>query len=322
MLSMAMIVFLFVIHIGSSPSGVAALDVSPEGRTPTRTLGGVLRCDPEVMKPSDKTPEDVNKVRPADINVIAAMGDSFTTAARARNYVEDPHNVYPGNSYFIGGDETLEKHITVANILRAFNPRIVGMSHGSGYGGAGFNVAVNGRTSRDIPNQAEELIRRMKAKGVRLREDWKLISIFMGTNDLGELNCYLGEMPISRDVYKMKLAEGISVLRRNLNRTIVSIMPIWNPQLAIDAKSLIEQGSRRECGKDSVTKRDALSKEYRMAAYELQNERNFDHKDFTVVVQSFMDDVKDAFRNYGNAVVGKFLWNNLIEPVGRKNDKG
>uniref|UniRef100_A0A0K0DGF2 SGNH_hydro domain-containing protein n=1 Tax=Angiostrongylus cantonensis TaxID=6313 RepID=A0A0K0DGF2_ANGCA len=214
------------------------------------------------------------------------------------------------------------------HILRIFNPGIIGMSHGIGYDNTVFNVAVSGRTSMDIPRQAEELIHRMKAKGVRLRDDWKLISIFIGTNDLGELRCHLKEKPISRDVYKTKLEEGIGLLRSNLSRTIVSIVSMWNPQLTIDAKSLIDEGWAMFFVLFYV-----FYVEDPFSFYE----RRFDHKDFTVVVQGFMDDIRDAFRNksgeydksfyasdvfhlskYGNAVLGKFLWNNLIEAVGRK----
>ncbi|KHJ75467.1 hypothetical protein OESDEN_24917 [Oesophagostomum dentatum] len=46
-----------------------------------------------------------------------------------------------------------------------------------------------------------------------------------------------------------------------------------------------------------MEKRDALCTEYRKVAYEIQNERHFDSKDFTVVVQGFMDEIYDAFRN-------------------------
>ncbi|VDL66190.1 unnamed protein product [Nippostrongylus brasiliensis] len=95
-----------------------------------------------------------------------------------------------------------------------------------------------------------------------------------------------------------------------------------------------------ECGDDYIRKRDKLTEEYRKILYALQDEKKFDHEDFTVVVQSFMDDIYDAFRNsrgvydktfygadvfhiskYGNAVLGKFLWNNLLEPVGKKTTK-
>ncbi|KAK6038809.1 hypothetical protein COOONC_23686 [Cooperia oncophora] len=95
-----------------------------------------------------------------------------------------------------------------------------------------------------------------------------------------------------------------------------------------------------QCGKDNLKKRDALTEEYRKVSYEIQNEKKFDHPDFTVVVQGFMDDIMDAFRNkegkydksfyaadmfhlskYGNAVLGKFLWNTMLEPVGKKTTK-
>ncbi|PIO56974.1 hypothetical protein TELCIR_21625, partial [Teladorsagia circumcincta] len=51
-----------------------------------------------------------------------------------------------------------------------------------------------------------------------------------------------------------------------------------------------------ECG-DTIKKRDALTEEYRKVLYEIQNEKKFDDQDFTVVVQGFMDDISDAFRN-------------------------
>uniref|UniRef100_A0A8L8KIX3 SGNH_hydro domain-containing protein n=1 Tax=Heligmosomoides polygyrus TaxID=6339 RepID=A0A8L8KIX3_HELPZ len=110
--------------------------------------------------------------------------------------------------------------------------------------------------------------------------------------------------------YKKKIEDGISLLQKHLNRTIISIVSIWNSELVYDV------------------------------VYEIQNEKKFERSDFTVVVQGFMDDIHDAFRNvngkydksfygsdvfhlskYGNAVMGKFLWNNLLEPVGNKTTK-
>ncbi|KJH48552.1 GDSL-like protein [Dictyocaulus viviparus] len=306
------------------------------------TIGGELHCNPEMMKPSPTIPDDVNRVRPADIKVIGAMGDSITLALESINYDDDPYDVYPGNSYITGGDGTLKEHITVANILRLFNPNIIGMSYGSGKNdNSSFNVAVVGQTSIDIPRQARDLIQRMRTRGVDLANDWKLISIFIGINDLGGRQC-LTEEQIDRTVYKEKLEEGINILRKNSNRTIVSIISMWNPRLILDAESLITKGEGMQCGDSHnfIARREHLYKEYRKVVYELQNEKRFDHKDFTVVVQGFLDEVKDAYRNkngeydksfygrdiyhlskYGNAVVGKFLWNSLLEPVGRKTTK-
>lgn len=52
------------------------------------------------------------------------------------------------------------------------------MSRGTGSENTGFNVAVSGMTSLDIPRQAQDLVDRMKKKGVRVNksienEIWK-----------------------------------------------------------------------------------------------------------------------------------------------------
>ncbi|KAK6040571.1 hypothetical protein COOONC_21925 [Cooperia oncophora] len=113
-----------------------------------------------------------------------------------------------------------------------------------------------------MPRQAQDLIDRMKNKGIRMAEDWKLITIFIGTNDLGKLLCVNRETT-SREEYKSKIEEAISLLRSNTKRTIVSIVSIWNSQLIYDAASLIASGTRMQCGDDNLKKRDALTEEYR-----------------------------------------------------------
>ncbi|KIH68433.1 hypothetical protein ANCDUO_01218 [Ancylostoma duodenale] len=44
------------------------------------------KCDAELMKPSKTVPTNVNSVRPADIKVVMALGDSLT-----RGIVENSH---------------------------------------------------------------------------------------------------------------------------------------------------------------------------------------------------------------------------------------
>ncbi|PIO57376.1 hypothetical protein TELCIR_21217, partial [Teladorsagia circumcincta] len=76
-------------------------------------------------------------------------------------------------------------------ILRKFNSAIVGASRGEGLYNTELNVAVSGRTSLDLPRQALDLIDRIRNrldKG-RLLNDWKLVTIFIGTNDIGKLRC-------------------------------------------------------------------------------------------------------------------------------------
>ncbi|CAJ0590078.1 unnamed protein product [Cylicocyclus nassatus] len=74
------------------------------------------------------------------------------------------------------------------------------------------------------------------------------------------------------------------------------------------------------------------------AVYEIQDERNFDAKDFTVVVQGFLEGAENAvidesgnydsafytkdlkqLTKYGYELIAKAYWTSLLEPVGKKN---
>ena len=68
-------------------------------------------------------------------------------------------------SLFLGGDEDWRTVLTVPNILREFNPRLVGFSTGSDRsksGVKGLNVAKNFAVSSELESQAEELISKIK----------------------------------------------------------------------------------------------------------------------------------------------------------------
>ncbi|EYC21574.1 hypothetical protein Y032_0019g3905 [Ancylostoma ceylanicum] len=205
------------------------------------SVGGFFDCDRDSMKPSPSDPDDVNKVRPADIKSIGALGDSITAGYKSKNFDYEPDGTYMGNSFITGADEPLEQHATIANILRKFNPNLEGLSYSIPAERAGFNVAFPGANSSQLPTQAETLVELFRKEEV---------------------------------------------------------------------------------------------------AYEIQNERNFDSSDFTVVAQGFMDElsepVKDAngaynkkfyasdlfhLSKYGNAVLALHLWNCLLEPAGKKNQK-
>ncbi|PIO72617.1 hypothetical protein TELCIR_05447 [Teladorsagia circumcincta] len=120
-------------------------------------------CDAELMKPSKKIPTNVNSVRPADIKVVMALGDSLTAANGAG--AEDPLGVvlqYRGLAFQAGGDKTLDEHATIPNILRKYNPNLFGYSNGIGspnvWEVAKLNVAMPGAEAKDLPGQAQQLV--------------------------------------------------------------------------------------------------------------------------------------------------------------------
>lgn len=101
-----------------------------------------------------------------DIDIIAAVGDSLTSATAANSaalwevLVENR-----GVAWCIGGQDTWRTHLTLPNILKVFNPRLFGYSLSDSFNvhrAAQFNVAENIATTSDMPYNAVKLVRRMR----------------------------------------------------------------------------------------------------------------------------------------------------------------
>ncbi|CAB1330403.1 unnamed protein product [Coregonus sp. 'balchen'] len=107
------------------------------------------------MSPSPTVPTSVELVKAADIKVIAALGDSLTTAIAANgSTILSVPVEYRHVSWSIGGYGTYQDVITLANIFKLFNPELLGPAptwtlHGypTSINETGFNFAVTGHNS-------------------------------------------------------------------------------------------------------------------------------------------------------------------------------
>ncbi|XP_076815182.1 phospholipase B1, membrane-associated-like [Clavelina lepadiformis] len=314
--------------------------------TGSNDFGINLQCSPK--------PTTVHQLRPQDIDVVGAMGDSLTAAngadaATAVGILTE----YRGLSWTIGGEETLATSITLPNILRKFNPKVKGYSVGSSYMDRDlwFNAAVAGARARDMSNQATDLVRRMKTDNrTNYENDWKLVTIFIGGNDL----CALERDPngASPETYFNELKKGLDILHRELPRTLVNVVDI----LEIYLLPLVSDGfgstnvcrllQRTFCGY-IVTANAAemenireINKRYQTLVEDYILSGAYDTRDdFTVVLQPFLRDTVlpytedgqvDAtyfapdcfhFSTKGHAMGAINLWNNMLEPVGNKTTK-
>nr|CAD7402170.1 unnamed protein product [Timema cristinae] len=88
-----------------------------------------------------------------------------------------------------GGQNTWREFLTLPNILKEFNPDLIGYSLGDSLShqkGSQFNVAEGGAMSRDMPFQAKLLVRRMKRdKRVDIKNHWKVGNHFSICTELG-----------------------------------------------------------------------------------------------------------------------------------------
>uniref|UniRef100_A0A8C0UUQ3 Phospholipase B1, membrane-associated n=1 Tax=Cyanistes caeruleus TaxID=156563 RepID=A0A8C0UUQ3_CYACU len=320
-----------------------------------RSYGTNIPCPDRV--PSDTVPVSVHNLKPADIQVIAALGDSLTAANGAGSKPYDVLDVltqYRGLSWSVGGNENISTVTTLPNILREFNPSLVGYSIGTGTqnsNNAAFNQAVTGARAKDVPEQVRKLVDRMKNDNrIDFQNDWKLITLFIGGNDL----CKFCDNPVqhSPENYTYNLQIALDLLHKEVPRAyvnLVTILPIARlRELHASKNNNCPKGLMRILCPCVINPKDNsydlkkliyFNKKYQEKTRQLVESGRYDTKDdFTVVMQPFMTDMEmpktqegwpDAsyfapdcfhFSQKTHSQAARALWNNMLEPVGKKTD--
>ncbi|XP_027130870.1 phospholipase B1, membrane-associated-like [Larimichthys crocea] len=200
-----------------------------EGRASTLTdpiMGTEIPCTDRI--PSPTTPTSVHKLRPGDIKVVAAVGDSLTAGngvgAKADNLLL-VMSEYRGLSWSIGGDENITTVTTLPNILKEFNPSVTGFSTGIGNqntAGAFLNQAVAGAKSGDMVQQVRVLVDKMKTDSrIDFHNDWKVITMFIGGNDICDF-CTDSIFFSPRNVVD-RIRQALDILHSEVPRAIVNL---------------------------------------------------------------------------------------------------
>ncbi|OWK57760.1 Phospholipase B1, membrane-associated [Lonchura striata] len=312
--------------------------------------------------PSDAVPVSVHNLKPADIRVIAALGDSLTAANGAGSRPHDVLDVltqYRGLSWSVGGNENISTVTTLPNILREFNPSLVGYSIGTGTqnsNNAALNQAVAGARAEDVPEQVRKLVDRMKNDTrIDFQNDWKLITLFIGGNDL----CKVCENPArySPENYTYNIQIALDLLHKEVPRAYVNLATM----LYIARLRELHQSANNSCPKvlmrtlcpcvikpkndsNELKKLIYFNRMYQERTRQLVESGRYDTKDdFTVVVQPFMTNMEmpktqegwpddsyfapDCFHfsQKSHSQAARALWNNMVrflklEPVGKKTD--
>ncbi|XP_064780997.1 phospholipase B1, membrane-associated-like [Oncorhynchus masou masou] len=320
-------------------------------------MGTHMPC--EDRSPSNSPPTSVHALRPGDINVVAAVGDSLTagngvgSGSSVINLL-DVRTQYRGLSYSVGGDENLTTVTTLPNILREFNPSLTGYSVGKGKEHttqAFLNQAVAGERAKDIPDQVRALVARMKNdSSVNFQDDWKVITLFIGGNDMCEY-CY-NSLFYSTDNYVRHIRESLDYLHKQVPRALVNLVePLYIPILR---QMHTQENAYLKCptwlanilcpcvispkeGSVTLQKLHVLNRDYQRGLHELVESGRYDtHNNFTVVLQPFLRDIiipvmedgrpdrtyfsPDCFHlsQKAQTQMARGLWNNMLEPLGKK----
>ncbi|KFO23324.1 Phospholipase B1, membrane-associated [Fukomys damarensis] len=317
--------------------------------------GTEIRC-PD-MSPSDSIPTSVHRLKPADIKVIGAMGDSLTGPGQDVDLLADagleggtqgkptaivpsqagngagskPWNVldiltqYRGLSWSIGGDQNISTMTTLPNILREFNPSLKGFSTGIGTeksAGAFLNQAVAGARAENLASQAERLVDLMRTDAVRF-------SPYNFTDNIRKaLDIFHAEVPRAFvnmvkvlqivNLRELYQSNNISCPRQILRALCPCVLTA--AENSTNLNSLIDFNKKYQEGTDQLIK----------------SGRYDTREDFTVVVQPLFEKVDipktpegipdssffapDCFHfsTKTHSRAAVALWKNMLEPIGQK----
>uniref|UniRef100_A0A182UXX1 Phospholipase B1, membrane-associated n=1 Tax=Anopheles merus TaxID=30066 RepID=A0A182UXX1_ANOME len=272
-------------------------------------------CPTEGMR-SPRVPTSVHELRPGDIDVVAALGDSLTagTGVLATGILELIIE-NRGLSWCIGGQGTWRQYLTLPNILKVFNPNLNGYVVADSLSidrASRFDVAEIAGMSQDLPHQARNLIKRMKAdRSVSIKKDWKLITIFMGHNDFCSRICFLPKPEKALYQHEQNLLATLRLLRKYLPRAMVNIVAT--------IEYIIHQWNRIQ---QSVAERE----EFNNATDFVVNFQPFPEQLTLPTLQNGDTDAGIVsvdcfhFSQRGHAIAANSYWNNLIDMVGNKTE--
>uniref|UniRef100_A0A087YKL9 Phospholipase B1, membrane-associated n=1 Tax=Poecilia formosa TaxID=48698 RepID=A0A087YKL9_POEFO len=313
---------------------------------PITNWGSDFSCNN--LAPSESQPTSVHMLRPSDIQVVAALGDSLTAGTGAKsNSILDLNTEYKGVSWSIGGDQALETVTTLPNILKKFNPDLKGFSKGQGQLQKGFNMAVAGAKSLELPAQVQALIKAMKENTeVNFESDWKLVTIFIGTTDLCNY-CY-DQNNLSPKNFSNNLMLTLDMLYKEVPRVLVNLVDLMQVDVFKTVKKdtlgcSLQQRVSCHCvinpanNAPEIEELKRINRNYQTEIeYLISGDRYDGKEDFAVVLQPFfhysfipqtgLGEVDTSFfsadcfhlseRAHAEMAIG--LWNNMLEPVGRK----
>ncbi|XP_077262347.1 phospholipase B1, membrane-associated [Temnothorax americanus] len=300
-------------------------------------------------------PDNVHRLRPGDIDVIGGLGDSLVAGSGAlEEFAVGTFIEARGVSWCVGGQGDWRRFFTLPNVLKVFNPKLTGYSTGTGEfisTAAKLNIAFPVAATEDALHQARILVQRIKSNPkINVKKHWKLITILFGANDICSAQCYAPQQ-FSPLRYVLHLRRTLDFLRIALPRTLVNLVP------AIDVTVSVRVTRSTMCnilhplycacmhkGNQPEIAASKMSRLYQQAAETLVYSGRYDNSpDFTVVLQPFIKlfnapnaDPHRAppidsslvtydcfhFSQKGHALGANLLWNNMLEPVGNKTEKG
>ncbi|KAM7358682.1 phospholipase B1, membrane-associated isoform 2-T3 [Cochliomyia hominivorax] len=302
-------------------------------------------------KRSSEPPTSVHRLRPGDIDIVGAIGDSLTAGNGifANNILHTVHE-NRGVSWSIGGQGNWQQYLTLPNILKEFNPNLYGYALKDGLSterSSRFNVAELGAMSRDMPYMAKILVKRMRNDpNVNMTHHWKLVTLLIGNNDFCSDACFHPNPMKVIEYHEQNMLKTYRYLRDNVPRLMLNVVPAPNLLLLTRLKGLPFQCHttlRFECpciigkSKKQMEFMGKLMDKWAEKDIEIVNRDEFNSETFTINIQHFTKNFvfptlpngntdvsytsEDCFHisQRGHAASANSYWNNLFEKPNEKS---
>lgn len=319
---------------------------------PALAMAQIANCT--ALPPHNTT--SISDLRPGDIKIMMAMGDSITTGFGVRGAANESYGI----SFSMGGDAGA---VTIANFFGQFNPNLTGFSAGTYpaqvcYGtncpaarylpdkNANNAAKAGALVAEMVGTQVNYLVAQInKHPDMDVANDWKVLTIMIGANDLCA-SCTFGLDYLSADDYQNNLMATLERVRAALPRTFVNLVGGFNISQAYDLSQKAsrcanitrpmfiqcdclfqpQNGAIRETIDAAITQFNERAQN--VAAYYQRKAYN----DFAVVFQPFATNthISDLPTNFlsrldcfhpsrtGQGAMAVALWNNMLTPSALK----
>jgi phospholipase B1 len=273
--------------------------------------------------------------------VIGAIGNSLTAGLLVLGTFQE----YKGLAFSGGGLNTVDLVTTLPNILKEYNPDLVGFNSDlDNPFEESLNVGFSGAITANMSLQTTQLIERMKNHpNIDFYKDWKVVTVFLGYNDICDFSCFNNSLDYV-DQWINNIDESLVYMRDHLPRTFVNLMLVGHLSTGLQYTEVAPRCAQiaiRLCkcifSGDAVAISDMVVDEFNRRLIGLVNSRKYDTtNDFTVVVQPYLSTsqpLRDAngivdisyvaidcvhLSANGNRVYATGLWENMLQPVGAK----
>jgi phospholipase B1 len=186
-------------------------------------------------------PKKISELYPDNVDAILAMGDSIT-AAFGLEGIEGGIDEYRGQSWSIGNDDGAT---TLFNFFQYYNPNVKGGSVSNHFPeiclGVNFcppdqyrpsydllNGAQSGAWVQNLDVQIDYLISEMPALGIDVNNTWKVLTIFIGANNLCKACDDRYSVYDSAVEFKKSLQHILLRVKDNFPKTFVNLVSIFN----------------------------------------------------------------------------------------------